>query len=931
VAACVAVSASAQPARGPTAGTGAGDPGRKRWLLRALSDDEGESLLFKGLPNRDPEGQALTGVAFLGVFPPAGPVALAKHWLLPQRPDYVGFGEVALEEAGARFPLAALGDLSATDLTELDALHNDPSPEGAAAALCEKLGFAGVLWVEVETPWLFWEPPQARSVLVLASGGGSALHERRIALPSTEVAWSIPWGSAAMLAMGLLWLIASLRGGGRLEIEVTGSESPGVAIAYTAYVSRERIAGDSTKGALSRAVAAGRVSFPGLAARTWYVGVRRVERDPKSLEVRKNTLQQRSVTLASGAVERMKFEFTAQVPVNLTLSEGKAAPGAHVLVGVRELRDAARYVKGAASALPLPPGSYTLAFGYKDRAFELPLTVDAAAKEASLAVDLASSQHEVFRGCAKAVQPFVHGDLATAANLLESAGQPERAASLRARVHKAKGQLREAAELLEAAGEVKDAAELRASAGDTSAAALFERTGDWAKAAALHSKAGRHAAAARALAKAGDFDGALAAAHQSGDRTLLSELLTQRGFYTEAARLALEDDDVSGAIRLLQKVPLSHASYGDASLLLAELFLKQGEPELALGKLDEAVQHHGEDTWLELREQIAEQLEGKGEIQKAIEAWETIRKRDVSYSGSAEKLEALRGRLRGATRVAPAGGGAAPAASAPTEIAERYELLQEVGRGGMGVVFKARDRMLGRIVALKKLPENLKEHPTAVQLFLREARSVAALSHENIVTLFDAGQDGTGAYYLTMEFLEGKPLNALLGSRKRFSVPDAARLGLEVAEGLAYAHGQRIIHRDIKPANLFLTARRRVKIMDFGLAKAVEEVRKAASVIGGTPHYMAPEQARGGAVDHRVDLYAFGVTLFQFVTGSVPFDDGDVIYHHGHTPPPDPRTLNDQIPDALAGLLLELMAKKPEDRPADAVAVKRRLSSFVTR
>ncbi len=158
------------------------------------------------------------------------------------------------------------------------------------------------------------------------------------------------------------------------------------------------------------------------------------------------------------------------------------------------------------------------------------------------------------------------------------------------------------------------------------------------------------------------------------------------------------------------------------------------------------------------------------------------------------------------------------------------------------------------------------------------------------------------------------------------------RLGLfRVAEGLAYAHGQRIIHRDIKPANLFLTLRRRVKIMDFGLAKAVEEVRKAASVIGGTPHYMAPEQARGGAVDHRADLYAFGVTLFQFVTGRVPFDDGDVIYHHCHTPPPDPRTLNDQVPDALAALVLELMAKKPEERPADAGVVKARLAEFVAR
>ena len=306
-----------------------------------------------------------------------------------------------------------------------------------------------------------------------------------------------------------------------IEIEVDRlRDAAGSSVAYTAYVCRERINDQTVKSAAASAgVTGGRVAFPGLAARMWIVGVRRVERDPKTLEVQKNTLQQRSVTLASGATERMKFEFTAQVSVALTLADGQGAPAAQVLLAVRELRDAARYAKGATHhARP--------AAGHATRSRSATRTAPSSCRSSSTPRrrtrasrwTSARREHEVFRGCLKAVQPFVHGDLSTAAAALEAAGQKERGAALRARVHRAKGELRQAAELLEAAGEVKNAAELRASAGDTSAAALFEQTGDWAKAAALHPKARRFAAAARALAKAGDWDGALGAARQSGDR-----------------------------------------------------------------------------------------------------------------------------------------------------------------------------------------------------------------------------------------------------------------------------------------------------------------------------------------------------------------------------------------------------------------------------
>jgi eukaryotic-like serine/threonine-protein kinase len=215
-----------------------------------------------------------------------------------------------------------------------------------------------------------------------------------------------------------------------------------------------------------------------------------------------------------------------------------------------------------------------------------------------------------------------------------------------------------------------------------------------------------------------------------------------------------------------------------------------------------------------------------------------------------------------------------------------------------------------------------------VQLFLREARAAAALNHPNIVTLFDADQESDGSYYITMEFLDGLPLDKILAKRGRLSPRDGVRLASQIATGLQYAHEQRIVHRDIKTSNLFFTRDRVVKIMDFGLAKMLEEVRRAATVIGGTPYYMAPEQATGVNVDHRADLYAFGVTLYELLTGAVPFREGDVTWHHRHTPPPDPRTKAPDLPDGLAELVLQLMEKQPDARPASAGEVGARLAEI---
>jgi tRNA A-37 threonylcarbamoyl transferase component Bud32 len=392
-------------------------------------------------------------------------------------------------------------------------------------------------------------------------------------------------------------------------------------------------------------------------------------------------------------------------------------------------------------------------------------------------------------------------------------------------------------------------------------------------------------------------------------------------------------------------VDLRDPDYGDACRALADLFSKREEWALAIDRLKEALHSVGEEAApLELFEQLGDVHEKNGQLAEALQAFETVRKRDYQYPGIADRIRTLRESTaalesqRQSQLQTAAGGGsqttlrasqmATAAATSPVE--ERYEILGELGRGGMGVVFKARDRRLGRVVALKRLPENLRDHPTAVALFLREAQSAAALNHPNIVTIYDADQSN-GSYYLTMEFLEGFPLDAILKKRGKLSPKDTLRMAVQIATGLQFAHERGLVHRDIKTANLFFTRDRVVKIMDFGLAKMVEEVRKAATVIGGTPYYMAPEQSLGERVDHRADLYAFGVTLFELLTGRVPFKDGDITYHHRHTPPPQLGEIAPETPADLAALVMKLMAKDPAERPATTAEVTAALDALLRR
>jgi tRNA A-37 threonylcarbamoyl transferase component Bud32 len=673
-------------------------------------------------------------------------------------------------------------------------------------------------------------------------------------------------------------------------------------------------------------------------ARSWYVAVYGLLQDPKTQEVIGNYVEERRVKVARGTSSPLKFDFRLhEAPVEIRLvtsaGEGDQLADVQAVVALRGQADSTRYVRGGTALLHVSNGQHTVVVGWEDRILEQQLLVQDFVG-ASLVFPIERDELAVFTGCPDAVEPYLAGDLPAASQALDRAGHTELANLLRAEFHKSRGEAAEAARYYQAAGHVQEAAELSALTDDAEqSATLFENAGDFGKAADQYRQSGDLARAAAAYEAAYDYDAAIDCYRSAGSLEKVMELLEKTGASFDAAVAALESGDDERAIRNLQMVDIRDIQFHDACRQLATLFSARGDHDLAVAKLEESLRSSGEDTApLELMEQLGDALERAGEIGRAVETFENIRKRDYSYPNAAERIVALRERLQSET-VAEGGssGLETVARTAPVSNAapaeSRYEIEQEIGRGGMGVVYRARDKRLGRVVALKRLPENLRQNPTAVELFLREARAAAALNHPNIVTLFDADEEA-GNYYLTMEFLDGLPLDAILSKRGKLSPGDTARLAIQICTGLHYAHERKVVHRDIKTSNLFFTRDRVVKIMDFGLAKMMEEVRRAATVIGGTPYYMAPEQATGEGVDHRADLYALGVTIFELATGTVPFREGDVTYHHRHTPPPDPRTLTSDVPAALAELILQLLAKDKNERPANAGEVGQRLAEL---
>ncbi|OVE78618.1 hypothetical protein BVY00_02345, partial [bacterium G20] len=251
------------------------------------------------------------------------------------------------------------------------------------------------------------------------------------------------------------------------------------------------------------------------------------------------------------------------------------------------------------------------------------------------------------------------------------------------------------------------------------------------------------------------------------------------------------------------------------------------------------------------------------------------------------------------------------------KVISHFKILEKLGEGGMGVVYKAHDTKLNRTVALKFLPPELTRDPEAKERFIHEARAASALRHNNICTIHEVDETEEGHVFICMDHYEGKTLKEKIKERP-LKLEEAIDIAVQISKGLTEAHQAGIIHRDIKPANVIITKKNEAKILDFGLAKLTGQTKltKVGSTLG-TAAYMSPEQLKGNPVDHRTDIWALGVMMYEMITGQLPFkgDYEQAITYAILNEEPEPMTaLRTGIPVALEGIVFKLMAKDPKQR-----------------
>src|SRR6187551_3682258 len=262
----------------------------------------------------------------------------------------------------------------------------------------------------------------------------------------------------------------------------------------------------------------------------------------------------------------------------------------------------------------------------------------------------------------------------------------------------------------------------------------------------------------------------------------------------------------------------------------------------------------------------------------------------------------------------------------------RYRIIRKLGTGGMADVYLAEDQELGRPVAIKILNDRHAADDSFIERFRREAKNAAALSHPNIVSIYDRGE-AEGTYYIAMEFLDGRSLKELIVGRGPAPVTVSVEYARQILSALRFAHRHGIVHRDIKPHNVLVDGEGRVKVTDFGIARAGTSQMTETGSIVGTAQYLSPEQARGGEVDPRSDLYSLGIVLYELLTGKTPFEGDtpvEIAMKHLSNAPKPPSKLRPDIPPELDMVVLRALAQSADEMEADLERVARGASVSAT-
>jgi eukaryotic-like serine/threonine-protein kinase len=514
-----------------------------------------------------------------------------------------------------------------------------------------------------------------------------------------------------------------------------------------------------------------------------------------------------------------------------------------------------------------------------------------------------------------------------AAELLRKRGDHKKAAYIEAEALSHAGEEFKAVKLYQEAGDFAKAGDIYRSIQDfEKAAIMYEKAKEYSLACSAYAEAKIYDHAAECAEKMKDFDKAIEYYGRAQDYAKQVSLQEKLGKFYQAAvnynRRSLNDE----ALACLSKIKDDSPDFSSALALYGRIYMEQGEFSKAKENLQKAVENAKSisksniDSFTNLAA-LAEKLDSEPSILKTIEK---MLADDLIENDVKDKVDNLRNKLNyfAISRLSKMASREGSSKFAEPQInvsnaakieKKRYIKVKEIGRGGMGIVYTAKDTTLDRIVALKILPATLKKNPQAVKTFLREAKSAAALNHSNIVTVFDAGVEDD-EYYIAMELISGYTIKEILRKNHKLSLPSVLEVLKQLLAGLNYAHKKNIVHRDLTTNNIMWSKEKVVKIMDFGLAKVVKDLLSEQSIIGGTPSFMSPEQTLGKPIDHRTDIYSLGICLFQMLIGELPFKKGDLGYHHLHTIPPAPKSLDNSIPEALNDIILKCMEKDPAKR-----------------
>lgn len=462
------------------------------------------------------------------------------------------------------------------------------------------------------------------------------------------------------------------------------------------------------------------------------------------------------------------------------------------------------------------------------------------------------------------------------------------------------GKLEEAAACMNEAGKKKEASRI--------VGRFHESKGNWREAGTAYAAAGDFLRAAESFSKAKD-------AGRAADCFMRASEFYRAGLaFAHAGRFP-------EAIKVLQRVKEDHPTFEASRGLLGRCFYELHDYAHCVAALENHLTGKRVDSaLLDYFYMLALAYEQTGRLEDSLQILRKIHTVDLEFRDVSNRISSISTRISmnvGTDTVLQAGAQGSPGGqmmkSVENALEGRYDLEKELGRGGMGVVYLARDKQLDRPVALKFLGSLIDDSEEFRERFVREARTAAKISHPNIVSIYDISAS-EGRAYIAMEYVEGVSLYRYLAKKGALPPRETVNFMVQACSALAAIHEAGITHRDIKPDNILIAKGGLIKIMDFGLAKSEDNRLTRAGVVMGTPSYMSPEQARGKEADARSDIYSIGMVFHECLTGQIVFASGNVLMRQVQEMPPPPSASNEAIPKDLDAIVMKCIQKNPEGR-----------------